>query len=330
MVYRSMPDQPLFDAAAAGALSQPEQVRAQLQRMLTNSIGRFADTFTSQWLGSDVVRTEMFDTKLFPKFTPALADSMAAEVTSFLDEFVQKNNRVAELLTADYSYIDNNLAAFYGIAAPGGSALVRTTLGTPQRGGILTMGGILAVTSHPTRTSVVRRGAWVLAQLLCSAPPAPPPDVPPFPETTTTGTTQKQILAQHRANPACAVCHDSMDNIGVAMENYDAVGAYRTEDNGVAIDAAGMFTGPIAAPSGVAPAKFTGARELAAAVAADPRFVPCVAENALVYALGRAAEPSDRPYLADITRDPQAGVLGFRDVLMNVVASDTFRMRRGD
>jgi hypothetical protein len=329
MVYRSMPDQPLFDRAASGTLSTPAELQAELQRMLADPKGVFADTFATQWLGSGVVVTETFDPKLFPKFNPALANSMALEVTSFLGEFVQKNNPVAELLTANYSYIDANLASLYGIPA-GASGLTRTTLSTPQRGGILTMGGILAVTSHPTRTSVVRRGAWVLGQLLCSAPPAPPPNVPPFPEGPMTGTTQKEILAQHRANPACAVCHDSMDNIGVAMENYDAVGAYRTQDNGVAIDAAGMFMGAIAAPPGVVAAKFTGARELAGAVAADPRFAPCVAENTLEYSLGRALLATDSPYLADITHIAQAGALGFRDVLMNVVASDTFRMRRGD
>jgi hypothetical protein len=121
-----------------------------------------------------------------------------------------------------------------------------------------------------------------------------------------------------------------MDNIGIAMENYDAIGAYRTLDNGVAIDAAGMFSGPIAAPDGVVAAKFTGAQELAGAIAADPRFAPCVAQNALVYSLGRALQAADQPYLADITRVARAGALGFRDILMNVVASDTFRMRRGD
>jgi hypothetical protein len=329
MVYRSMPDQRLFDAVASGALSRPSDVQAELQRMLADAKGAFADTFASQWLGSSVVVTETFDPKLFPKFNPALANSMSLEVTSFLNEFVQKNNAVQELLTAKFSYIDDNLAALYGIPAVSGGGLVRTTLGTTQRGGILTMGGILAVTSHPTRTSVVRRGAWVLGQLLCSAPPAPPPNVPPFPEGPMTGTTQKQILAQHRANPACAVCHDSMDNIGVAMENYDATGAYRTVDNGVPIDAAGMFSGPIAAPPGVLAAKFTGAQELAGAVAVDPRFAPCVAENVLVYSLGRALLATDRPYLADISQAAR-GALGFRDVLMNVVASDTFRMRRGD
>jgi hypothetical protein len=192
------------------------------------------------------------------------------------------------------------------------------------------MAGILAVTSHPTRTSVVKRGAWVLGQLLCAPPPAPPPDIPPFPDGPITATTQKEILAQHRANASCAICHDSMDNIGIAMENYDAVGAYRTMENGIAIDAVGKFSGPIALPAGGTGASFTGAEQLAAAVSADPRFTLCVAQNAMTYSLGRLLLPTDKPYLTDITTAPKAGSLGVRDVLMNVVASDTFRMRRGD
>jgi hypothetical protein len=133
----------------------------------------------------------------------------------------------------------------------------------------------------------------------------------------------------NRANPVCAACHDSMDNIGLAMENYDAVGAYRTTDNGVAIDASGMFTGLIAEPTGAQGPSFTGAVALAAAVAADPRFPACVAQNALSYSIGRTITPADAPYLAEIAKGSN-GVLGVRDILMNVAASDTFRMRRGE
>jgi hypothetical protein len=188
------------------------------------------------------------------------------------------------------------------------------------------MAGVLSVTSYETRTSVVKRGNWVLGQLLCAPAPAPPPDVPPFPSDMAAGS-QKQILAQHRANPSCAACHDSMDNIGLAMENYDAVGAYRTLDNGVAIDASGQFRGAVAEPSGASGPSFTGAVQLAAAVAADPRFPTCVAENALGYAIGRTISASDAPYLAAIAKDSSVGV---RDIVMNVAASDTFRMRRGE
>lgn len=178
-VYRSMPDQELFDAAEAGKLAEPTELRAQLERMLASPKNAFGTTFPAQWLGTSGIPTESFDADLFPKFNPSLAASMAAEVTSFFGELLQKNGPVSDLLTAKYSYIDAGLAGLYGIPAPAGSGLVRTTLNTSERGGLLTMAGVLSVTSYPTRTSLVRRGAFVLSQLLCAPPPAPPP--PPVP-----------------------------------------------------------------------------------------------------------------------------------------------------
>jgi Protein of unknown function (DUF1588)/Protein of unknown function (DUF1592)/Protein of unknown function (DUF1585) len=328
MIYRSMPDEALFSAAASGALSQPADIQTQLDRMIADPKGVLGPTFATMWLGTRAVSTQSFDATLFPEFNPTLADSMNSEVVDFFNEFLQQNQPVTQLLTANFSYLDSNLAKLYGVAAPGGTGLVRTAWTTPQRAGLLTMAGVLSVTSLPTRTSVVKRGAWVLSQLLCAPPPAPPPDVPAFPADVTTGT-QKEILAQHRANPSCAACHDSMDNIGLAMENYDAVGAYRTVDKGLAIDPSGMFTGLIANPGGGMGASFKGAVALAATVAADPRFPSCIAEKALSYSIGRTILPSDAPYLAAIAKG-SSGTLGVRDVLMNVALSDTFRMRRGE
>jgi len=330
MVYRSMPDDALFAAAAAGSLAQASDVKTQLERMLTDPKSVFSPTFVSQWLGTGVVNTQTFDATLFPKFNPTLAKSMGLEVNSFFNEFVTQNEPISQLLTANFTYLDSNLATLYGVAAPAGATLTRTTLTTPQRAGLLTMAGVLAVTSYPTRTSVVKRGAWVLSQLLCSSPPPPPANVPPFPTAAITATAQKEVLAQHRADPACGVCHTSIDNIGIAMENYDAIGAYRTVDLGTPIDASGSFAGAIALPGGGTGPTFTGAIQLASTVAADARFVPCVAQNVMAYSLGRDLLPSDAPYLTDITAAAAGASVGMRDVLMNVVASDTFRMRRGD
>jgi len=333
MVYRSMPDAALFTAAANGQLAQPSDVQTQLTRMLAASNSVFGPTFSSMWLGTSAVSTQSFDATLFPEFNANLANSMSLEVNDFFNEFVTQNEPVSQLLTANFSYIDKNLATLYQIPAPTGTGLVRTTLNTPQRGGgLLTMSGVLSVTSYPARTSVVKRGAWVLSQLMCATVPSPPAGVLPIADSVTTGT-QAQILAAHRTNPSCSVCHNSMDNIGLAMENYDAVGAWRTTENGVAIDASGSFTGSIAEPSlpaGQNGPTFTGAVGLAAAVASDPRFVSCVAQNALSYSIGRTLLPTDAPYLTQIATAPKTGSLGVRDVLMNVVASDTFRMRRGE
>lgn len=331
MIYRSMPDAPLFAAAAAGELAEPTQIQAQAQRMLADPKGAFAKTFATMWLGTAEVNTQTFDPTLFPEFNVSLANSMLGEINDFFNEFLLQNEPVPELLTANFSYIDSNLASLYGIQAPAASAsgMTRTVLSTPERGGLLTMGGILSITSFTNRTSIVRRGAWVLSQLLCAPPPPPPPNVPPFPTTMVSGT-QEQILAEHRANPACAACHDSMDNIGSAMENYDAVGAWRTTDDGLPVNVSGMFTGPIAEPNGGTGPTFVGAVQLAQTVAADPRFVSCVGQNVMTYALGRSLLPSDSAYLAEITTPPHSGQIGVRDVVLNVVANDTFRMRRGD
>ena len=323
LVYRSMPDAPLFTAAAAGKLSTTEDLQAQLSRMLADPKGSgFAADFSTQWLGARSLEKIQFDAKLFPKFNPSLAASMKAEISAFFDDFVKRNLPVDQLLTADFTFLDDALAQHYGVPAVGSTVLKKTTLTSPQRGGLMTMAGTLAVTSYATRTSLVKRGAWVLGQLLCAEPPAPPPDIPGFPEGVTTGT-QREILVNHRTNPSCAVCHVVMDNLGLALENYDAIGAWRTNDkSGAVIDARGEL------PNGGA--TFNGGREMAKVVAADPRFRSCVVRNLLSYALGRTLLPGDEGYLADIAAPSATSGPGLRDILNRVVASDSFRMRHGE
>jgi hypothetical protein len=324
LLYRSMPDKPLFDAAAAGKLSALPDIQVQLTRMLAEPKGAvFAQEFSTQWLGARSLEVTQFDKIVFPNFTPALATSMKQELIAFFDAFVRENLPVNQLLTSNFSYIDDNLATLYGVPAVGTTGIMKkTTFATPQRGGgLLTMAGPLAVTSHPTRTSLVKRGAWVLGQLLCSEPPPPPPDVPPFPEGKLMGT-QREILKMHRENPSCGACHNIMDNLGAALENYDALGAWRTMDGGEVIDARGML------PDGGA--MFTGGREMGAAVAADPRFSACVAEKMLTYALGRTLMRGDLGYVADISAKTQGAAPGVREILNRVVASDAFTMRHGE
>jgi hypothetical protein len=324
LLYRSMPDKPLFDAASMGKLTALPDIQDQLTRMLADPKGSaFTKEFSTQWLGARSLEAAQFDKTVFPIFTPALAASMKQEMMTFFDAFVRENLPVTQLLTANFSYIDDNLANLYGVPAVGATgSMKKTSFTTPQRGGgLLTMAGPLAVTSHPTRTSLVKRGAWVLGQLLCSEPPPPPPDVPPFPEGTLMGT-QRQILEMHRKNPSCAVCHVIMDNLGGALENYDALGAWRTMDGGELIDAKGML------PNGGA--TFTGGREMGAAVSADPRFSACVSEKMLTYALGRTLMGGDQGYIADISAKTQGAAPGVREILNRVVASDAFTMRHGE
>ena len=323
LIFRSMPDQGLFDAAAAGKLGTPADVLTQLNRMLADPKGStFAQDFSAQWLGVRSLEAIQFDPTVFPKFTPALAASMKAEITSFFDDFIKENLPADQLLTAKFSYIDNTLATHYGLPAVGAGGVKKTTLASPQRGGLLTMAGTLAATSYMTRTSLVKRGAYVEGQMLCSEPPPPPNDVPPFPTGMLMGT-QREILVMHRKNISCGACHVVMDNIGIALENYDGTGAWRTADaNGAVIDANGEL--------GTPPVSFNGGQQLAAVLAQDPRFVPCVSKKMLAYALGRALVDSDDPYVADIAAPSSTGAPGVRDILTRVVASDTFNMRHGE
>ncbi len=326
LVYRSMPDQALFEAAAAGKLAAQNDIQAQLARLLADPKGHtFAKDFVAQWLGVVGLDGLQFDSKAFPTFTTPLAAAMKSEITAVFDAFVRENLPVAQLLTPGFSYLDSTLASHYGVAPVPAGDVRRVDLSSAQRGGgLLTMAGTLAVTSYMTRTSLVKRGAWVSGQLLCSEPPPPPADIPALPENGMVMGTQRQILEMHRANPSCAPCHEVIDNIGIALENYDAIGAWRDRDaNGGLIDASGELKGT----------RFTGGHELAKVIAVDPRFPACLAEKMLAYALGRDvnAHGSDAHYVKEIAADgPGAERVGVQDVLRRVVASEAFTMRRGE
>lgn len=321
LIYRSMPDQGLFDAAAAGKLGAVADVQGQLTRLLADPKGgTFAQDFSAQWLGVRTLEAIQFDPAVFPRFTSALAVSMKSEITSFFDDFIKENLPADQLLTAKFSFIDSTLATHYGLPAVAAGPAKKTVLNSTQRGGLITMAGTLAATSYMTRTSLVKRGAWTEGQLLCSEPPPPPNDVPPFPTGMVMGT-QRQILEMHRSNPSCGACHVVMDNIGIALENYDGTGAWRTADaNGAVIDANGVLNN----------VSFNGGQQLSAVVAADPRFVPCVSKKMLSYALGRALVATDDPYVSDISASTSGALPGVRDILTRVVSSDPFNMRHGE
>jgi hypothetical protein len=246
---------------------------------------------------------------------------MKQEVDLFFDEFVRNNLPAENMLTATFTYLDDRLAQHYGMPSVGG-AMKRTDLtSAPQRGGLLTMGALLTATSRGNRTSPVSRGRWTLSELLCDEPP-PPPDTVKLPsEDVIVATTARAFLAKHRENATCAACHNSMDPIGLALENYDAIGAWRTMDHNEVIDASGNM------PDGT---KFSGPRELSQIIAKDPRFRPCLSGALLTYALGRSLRrDADRPYLDDLSQST-AGAVGMRDLLSRIVASDPFRQRRGE
>jgi hypothetical protein len=322
LVYASMPDAPLFAAAKAGQLATAQDLQTQLQRMLSDPKSTFAQNYAEQWLGVRSIDTSQPDPKLYPAFSVALATSMKREVDLYFGEFVRQNLPAEQLLTANFTYVDATLAKHYGLPAVTGTDLTRVTLATPQRGGLWGLGALLLATSRGNRTSPVARGRWTLDGLMC-APPPPPPDTVKLPsEDVITATSSRDFLAMHRNNAVCAACHSTMDPIGLALENYDAIGAWRDTDHGQTIDASGNL------PDGT---KFTGRGELEATLAKDPRLRACLAKSLMTYGLGRAMRDGvDAPYIDAVAKGTGAATVGVRDLLMGVVASDAFRLRRGE
>ncbi len=319
-LWSTMPDDALFAFADAGKLSDPRVLDRQVRRMLADpKATALLDNFATQWLLHSLgERTP--DPAIFPTFDEELRLSMAGETKAFVGSFLFGEEPLPELLDARFTFLDARLAAHYGIAGVSGSELTRTPLAEgSHRGGLLTHASILTMTSVATRTSVVRRGEWVLSELLCSPPPPPPPDVPALPVTVSVGT-MRQRLEEHRKNPACQSCHTQMDPIGFALEHYDALGRWRDTDQGQAIDATGKT------PAGIA---FDGAGELAKVIKDDPRFIDCATRKLFTYALGRVPGTYDERRLKGLVRAFAKDDYRTRDLISNIIDSDAFRMRRG-
>lgn len=324
LLWASTPDDPLLASADAGQLREPGWIAAHVQRMIVDPrVGGFVEAYAGQWLGTRALDDVNPDSVYFPDWDEALAASMRTETLLYFQSFVQNPRSFLDFFDADYSFLNDRLARHYGLPLPGSAAMVLVPLSPDtQRGGIFTHGSVLTVTSQPRRTSPVKRGKWALDQLLCIDIPPPPAgvegmlDQPGAP----TGTLRER-LAQHRANPQCATCHDYLDPIGLGLENYDAVGAWRTEEAGEPVDASGRF------PDG---RTFSGPRQMAALVKADPSTPRCIAERLLVYALGRGLRPEDDVHLDAITAQWAAGGYQFRNLLVAVAQSEPFRMRRGE
>lgn len=320
-LWSSMPDDTLLDLAEQGTLSDPATLRAQVERMLGDERAQaLIENFAGQWLHLREIDEHVPDYNFFPDFDEPLRGSMAAEAKRYIAEFFFGNATMDQLLTADFSFVNDRLARHYGMDPVGSDELQRVSVAGTERGGLLTQAGVLMVTSYATRTSPVKRGKWVLSQLLCEEPPPPPPNVPALPkEDSPTGSLRERMEA-HRANPVCASCHAVMDPIGFGFENFDAVGSYRTVDtSGFAIDAAGEL------PDG---ATFEGARQLSDLLADDPRLPHCMAEQLLTYALGRGVEHYDDDDLEAVTNGFIAGGMHMRELITQLVLSDAFRMRR--
>jgi hypothetical protein len=327
-LWSTMPDDPLMGAAADGTLLKQDTLTTQVDRMLASPKAQaLVDNFAGQWLYIRAFADMQPDPTAFPKFDQPLRAAMKSEAEMLFKDVALNGSPVSTLLTANYLYANDRLATHYGLAAVSSTTPVKVaTTAATHRGGILAQAGFLTATSHPVKTSPVKRGKWVLNQLLCFEVPAPPPGVQTNLDNSTVMGTLRQVLEAHRADPNCSSCHNLMDPIGFGLENYDAVGAYRTQDSGMNIDSAGQLPG--------GGGQFSGATELWSLIASDPRFPGCVAQKLYSYALGRLpvklASHMDGQTLTDITAGFQSGGLAFKDLIKRIVTAPTFLNRRGE
>ncbi|HJT32660.1 MAG TPA: DUF1592 domain-containing protein [Pirellulales bacterium] len=320
-LWSTMPDDELFRDAAAGTLRN--NLPAQANRMLRDAKSRaLVDNFCMQWLEIRRLKTLTPDTKRFPGFDDELREAMLTETKLFFASIIDEDRSVLDLLDADYTFLNERLARHYGILRVTGPEFRRVQLTDRDRGGVLTQASVLTVTSNPTRTSPVKRGKWVLEQLLGAPPPPPPPgagELKDDEQVALTGSV-RQRTEQHRANPACASCHALMDPLGFGLENFDAVGAWRDRDGAFFVDASGELTDG---------SKFKGPKELKAILRAKKDdFARCFTEKMLTYALGRGLEPYDKCAVDDIVAALAKDGYKFSMLIQQIVASDPFQKRR--
>jgi hypothetical protein len=322
-LWSSMPDEELFRLAREGRLRQPAVIEEQVRRMLADDkASALVDNFATQWLQIRNLSGHRANRRQFPGFDDSLKSAMLKESELFFEAVMREDLSVLTFIDADFTFLNDALARHYGIDGVEGARFRKVSLTDGLRGGVLTQASVLTVTSNPTRTSPVKRGRWVLEQLLGTPPPPPPPGVPELKEKEKHDkpTSLRARLEQHRADPNCAVCHKKMDPLGFGLENFDAVGAYRTHDDDLPID-----------PSGVLPngQTFSGPSELKAVLKAkQSQFRRSLVSKMLTYALGRGAEPYDRPAIDDIAEQMVRNDSRFSSMIIGIVNSDPFRKRR--
>jgi hypothetical protein len=325
-LWSSTPDEELLALADQGRLQDEAVINTQVYRMIRDPrVAGFIESFGGQWLGLRALDDVNPDPLLFPAWDEGLRASLRAETLLFLLSMVQSPRSFLDLLDAEYSFVNDRLARHYGLPLPGSPAPVHMALApSSNRGGILGHGSLLAVNAQMSRTSPVKRGKWALDQLLCIDIPPPPPGVEGLLDMPGSGPptgTLRERLAQHRSNPECAACHAYLDPIGLGLENYDAIGAWRTHENGTPIDASGQM------PDG---RSFVGPRQLAATLKADPSTGRCITERVMIYALGRGMAATDAQELDRIASLWAHFGHRFEALLSLVAQSEPFRSRRGE
>ena len=321
-LWSSIPDDELLDVAARGQLRNDAVLDAQVRRLLADKRAQaLVDNFAGQWLQIRNIRGTTPDKNDFPDFDDNLRQAFERELDLFFDSIIREDRSVLELPTADYTFVNERLAKHYRIPNVYGSDFRRVTLTSDARRGLFGKGGVLLLTSHADRTSPVVRGKWILDNVIGTPPPPPPSVVPPFPDDAPgSAPTVRARMERHRASPACAGCHRLMDPIGLAMENFDAVGAWRSQDAGVAIDASGELTDGT---------RIDGVNALRDALLTRPEvIVGTTVEKLMIYALGRGVEPYDMPAVRAIVRGAARGGYRFSSIVAGIVTSTPFEMRR--
>jgi hypothetical protein len=323
-LWSSIPDDELLATAERGELRDSAVLERQVRRMLADARSEaFIASFAGQWLYLRNLDAVVPVQSVFPDFDDTLRQGLRRETELFFGSIVHENRSALDLLRADYTFVNERVARLYGLPNVKGNHFRRVTLpaGSPRRG-LLGHGSILAVTSYPDRTSPVVRGKWILENLLGVPPPPPPPNVPKLEETSDGGGTLsiRERLAEHRKNPSCASCHALMDPLGFALENFDAVGVWRTIDaTGGGVDASGTL------PDGT---PFDGIEEFRAALEGSDLFVTTLTEKLLTYALGRGVEHYDQPAVRAIVRAAAADDYRFSTLITELVQSPPFTLRR--
>jgi hypothetical protein len=322
-LWSSMPDDELFRLAALDQLRSGDALERQVRRMVHDPKAQaFVESFAGQWLQLRNLRTFSPDKERFPTFDEPLRAAMVRETELFFGAVMRDDLSILAFLDADFTYVNERLARHYGLTGIQGDQFRRVKLKSRDRGGLLTHASILTVTSNPTRTSPVKRGKWVLEQILGTPPPPPPPDIPVFNEDqkALTGTSLRQRMEQHRTKASCAVCHSRMDPLGFGLENFDAVGVWRDKDGAIPIDSSGTL------PTGET---FRGPRELKTILRShSTEFTNCLTRKMLTYALGRGLEEYDRCTVDRIASTLAVNHYRFSALVMGIVQSDPFQKRR--
>jgi hypothetical protein len=324
-LWSSIPDDVLLDVAGKGGLRTAAGLEQQVKRMLADPKSQaLVDNFVAQWLQLRNLKGKQPNSHEFPDFDDNLRQALSREAELFFASIMREDRSLLDLMTADYTFVNERLARHYGIPNIYGTHFRRVTLADEARRGLLGKGAVLMVTSHPHRTSPVLRGKWILENVLGSPPPPPPDVVPPFEEDAGAARPKsvRERMEQHRRNPACAGCHRMIDPAGLALENFDAVGAWRTRDGGTRgtpVDASGQL---------VDGTQINGVVELRAALLREPRiFVRTMTEKLMTYAMGRGLTGTDMPAVRTVVRNTARDQYRFSSVILEIARSVPFQMR---